>query len=294
MNLIWKFVVCVVATLTFAIMYQMAAKGSATAYAQSYYVDSVSGNDSNNGTASTSPWKTLGKVNATSFAPGDTVFFKAGSTFFGYLAPATSGNSSASIRFDMYGSGAKPVIDASGVADPIGGEGAAAVQIYGKEYLEFTNLEVTNNPVIDTTLGRVPDNKDSYRLGFLIANGNIGRTLNHIVIKDCVVRDISRNIPYQRLLLAAAEQEYFKGRVIQESWRYVHTARVEGVHHHRRNLVLLKASHERFFLAGLCERPIIHGHHRLDYRVGQDWTKDCKRNGAVRRSRCWTQRMSRG
>lgn len=197
MKLVWKFVVCVVATLTFAILYQMTAKGSATAYAQSYYVDSVSGNDSNNGTASTSPWKTLGKVNATSFAPGDTVFFKAGSTFFGYLAPTTSGNSSASIRFDMYGSGAKPVIDASGVADPIGGEGVAAVQIYGKEYLEFTNLEVTNNPVIDTTLGRVPDNKDSYRLGFLIANDNIGRTLNHIVIKDCVVRDISRNIPYQ-------------------------------------------------------------------------------------------------
>src|SRR5262249_55044824 len=42
-----------------------------------FYV-SPTGNDANNGTDPLTPWKTLAKVNATVFAPGDTILFQRG------------------------------------------------------------------------------------------------------------------------------------------------------------------------------------------------------------------------
>ena len=42
----------------------------------SYYVDSVNGNDDNDGTSETKAWKSLEKVNATTFKPGDKLRFK--------------------------------------------------------------------------------------------------------------------------------------------------------------------------------------------------------------------------
>lgn len=44
----------------------------------SYYVDSVNGNDDNDGTSETKAWKSLEKVNATTFKPGDKLRFKRG------------------------------------------------------------------------------------------------------------------------------------------------------------------------------------------------------------------------
>jgi len=45
---------------------------SASAAGTNYYVDSVSGSDSNSGTSPTSPWKTLTRVQQQRFQPGDT------------------------------------------------------------------------------------------------------------------------------------------------------------------------------------------------------------------------------
>ncbi len=42
----------------------------------SYYVDSVNGNDDNDGTSETTAWKSLEKVNATTFKPGDKFRFR--------------------------------------------------------------------------------------------------------------------------------------------------------------------------------------------------------------------------
>jgi hypothetical protein len=44
-----------------------------------FYVDSVNGSDSNDGTTSSRAWKTLDKVNSTTFNPGDTIYLAAGS-----------------------------------------------------------------------------------------------------------------------------------------------------------------------------------------------------------------------
>ncbi len=44
------------------------------AYATSYYVDNLQGNDSNVGDRR-NPWKTIAKVNNTPFNPGDKIYF---------------------------------------------------------------------------------------------------------------------------------------------------------------------------------------------------------------------------
>lgn len=57
----------------------------------SYYVDSVNGNDDNDGTSEAKAWKSLEKVNATTFKPGDELRFKRGCSWSGLLSPKGSG-----------------------------------------------------------------------------------------------------------------------------------------------------------------------------------------------------------
>lgn len=75
-----------------------------------YFVSYTDGNDSNNGTSISTPWKTLSKVNATSFAAGKKIAFKAGDSWAGTLTPAASGTSGNPIIYGAYGVGEKPKI----------------------------------------------------------------------------------------------------------------------------------------------------------------------------------------
>jgi len=72
-----------------------------------YYV-SPSGNDSNNGTSTSTPWRTLAKVNSFPFGPGDTVLFQRGGEWHEVLNPLVDGRASNPITFADYGTGNKP------------------------------------------------------------------------------------------------------------------------------------------------------------------------------------------
>src|SRR5579871_5989459 len=74
---------------------------------QTYYV-SPSGNDLNNGLSAGSPWKTLAKVNSSSFQPGDNVLFQRGGEWRESLTVPSSGAAGNPITFADYGTGAKP------------------------------------------------------------------------------------------------------------------------------------------------------------------------------------------
>lgn len=82
-----------------------------TAPAAVYYV-SPTGNDSNNGTSQTTPWRTLARVQqfSSSAVAGDQVLFQRGGTFVGQLSWYSSGTSAANITLGAYGTGALPVI----------------------------------------------------------------------------------------------------------------------------------------------------------------------------------------
>jgi len=76
-----------------------------------YYVDATLGDDSNPGTI-TQPWKTISKVNSSSFSPGDNIYFKRGEVWREQLTVPSSGSDGNPITFGAYGSGNKPVISA--------------------------------------------------------------------------------------------------------------------------------------------------------------------------------------
>jgi len=75
-----------------------------------FYVDSVLGSDTNSGTSETSPWRSLAKVNSTTFEPGSVIHFRRGRTWTGGLHISDSGTQAEPIIFTTYGSGGRPVI----------------------------------------------------------------------------------------------------------------------------------------------------------------------------------------
>src|SRR4029079_3550287 len=85
------------------------AFGSA-AMGATYYVDATNGNDTKDGQSTATAWKTIAKVNSSSFAPGDQILLKRGEVWRESLVPPSSGASGNPIRFDAYGSGEAPTL----------------------------------------------------------------------------------------------------------------------------------------------------------------------------------------
>ena len=77
--------------------------------AKQYFVNSISGKDSNTGTGSGSPWQSLAPVHAAAFMPGDTINFACGSGWNTGLEINDSGTPEKPIVFRAIGNGEKPV-----------------------------------------------------------------------------------------------------------------------------------------------------------------------------------------
>jgi hypothetical protein len=78
--------------------------------AATYYVDATGGNDSNDGLSAAAAWKTVAKVNAGSFSPGDQILFRRGQVWNEGLISPSSGASGNPIVFDAYGTGEAPTL----------------------------------------------------------------------------------------------------------------------------------------------------------------------------------------
>jgi hypothetical protein len=81
-------------------------------FGATYYVSST-GNDNNSGLTTSLPWKTIAKVNASTFKEGDEILFKKGDTWRETLTVPSSGTSGRPIIFGAYGTGVNPVMDGS-------------------------------------------------------------------------------------------------------------------------------------------------------------------------------------
>ena len=139
---------------------------------KTYYIDARGGNDSASGLEPSSAWKTLEKVNETTFQPGDRILFKAGETWEGQLWPKGSGSEGKPIVIDRYGEGADPYIKGNVKA-------GAAVYLYNQEYWEINHLEITNTSDVKGD-----------RQGICFENKDAG-TLRHIYIKNCNIHDVT-------------------------------------------------------------------------------------------------------
>jgi chitodextrinase len=152
---------------------------AAQAAGTTYYVDSVGGNDANSGTSSGSPWKTLSTVNTMTFSPGDIILLKAGSVFTDqYLDLKGSGSSGNPIVVDMYGTGAKPLINFGNTS--VGGEGFG-VRLKNVSYWEINNLEIASGQY----------STDMRRHGVLVVGEGTGAgDFYHIYLKNLYIHDV--------------------------------------------------------------------------------------------------------
>lgn len=148
---------------------------SFTLFATDYYI-AADGNDSNNGTSTSAPWKSLNKLNAyfSKLKPGDRVFLRRGDTFYGSINITRSGTAGAPITIGAYGSGEKPVVSGFTTVSSwrnIGGniwESTDAVS-----NLPYTNLVVVDG--VNTPMGRYPNEGYLY---FQSHNGTSSITSN--------------------------------------------------------------------------------------------------------------------
>jgi len=163
-------------------------ENSAKATGVSYYVDSENGNDDNDGTSETKAWKSLEKVNATTFKPGDKLRFKRGCSWSGLLSPKGSGEKGNPITIDAYGDvkDGRPVINGDSWCGDKGDDLEnrvfnTAVYFYNQEYWEITSIEVTNHT----------KTKDDHikKYGILIMGQDAG-TLHEINVKNTYVHDV--------------------------------------------------------------------------------------------------------
>jgi hypothetical protein len=146
----------------------------------SYYVDGQAGDDAHDGTTPTQAWKSLARVNARMFQPGDQLLFKAGTQYSGQLKPQGSGKMEGSqaltITIGMYGTGAKPRID---------GDRAFldTLLLRNVEFWDVKDLEITN-------LGT---NRQPWSTGVRIVADGFG-TMRHIHLANLFVHKVNGDL----------------------------------------------------------------------------------------------------
>jgi hypothetical protein len=131
--------IIIIVTLSVLLLISLSANPGTT-----YYVDATGGNDSNSGLTEALAWKTIAKVNASSFSAGDSIFFKRGETWRETLTVPSSGSSGSPITFGTYGTGEKPRILGSNLMT-----GWAAYE--GSGASTWTATEQTGVSAIDDT-----------------------------------------------------------------------------------------------------------------------------------------------
>ncbi|WP_245375770.1 S-layer homology domain-containing protein [Paenibacillus eucommiae] len=123
-----------------------------------YYVSSSTGDDANDGLSAERAWKTLNKINISTFRAGDSILLKSGDAWNEPLVLKGSGSKEYPITVSSYGSGDKPVISWNA---PNGGSVVTgynlshwtikglAVNILTSSTLSWSNITVGINVIYD-------------------------------------------------------------------------------------------------------------------------------------------------
>ena len=140
-----------------------------------YYVDSLNGSDQNDGLSPEAAYQTLEPVNQIVLSSDTKILLKAGSVFFGTLAPVRD-DGEGFIEIDRYGEGPDPIINGNG--------NFSAVNLHNLSYIKISNLEVTN----------VAPEADRTRCGVYSECGGIqtpGGNFREIYLNNIYVHDIT-------------------------------------------------------------------------------------------------------
>ncbi|MBA2611908.1 MAG: T9SS type A sorting domain-containing protein [Bacteroidetes bacterium] len=135
-----------------------------------YYVDDVSGNNTNSGTSLAAAWKTIQK-SANSATPNSTVYIKAG-TYHENVVINVNGTVNNPITFRNYQSDIVMI-------DGVGTAGNTLLSISNKNYLNFLNLIIQNKTVNNAQ-------------GILVETTGLG-TSTMLSFKNIVIKNINWN-----------------------------------------------------------------------------------------------------
>ncbi|MEW1860212.1 carbohydrate binding domain-containing protein [Streptomyces sp. NPDC088194] len=136
---------------------------------RSYYVDCAATTDGN-GTLSR-PWNSLTDANAHTYHAGEALRLMRGTTCTGTLSPKGSGSAAAPFTISDYGtSSARAVVDGDGAPN--------AVYLYNEQFIQLTNLEITDQAAPGTN-----------RRGVEVVAQDIGAARNYL-LSHLYVHDI--------------------------------------------------------------------------------------------------------
>ncbi|MDP3072873.1 MAG: glycosyl hydrolase family 28 protein [Opitutaceae bacterium] len=185
-------------------------------WAATYYVSS-SGDDAGSGTAQATAWRTLAKVGAATFAPGDSILFQRGDTWKnGTLTVSSSGSADAKITYGAFGAGAKPVIAQEGTAGigvMLSGKRHVIVQDFDVRrgeggvrcLVDSAHIEILRIDVADSRGSGIVIKQSSYVLvdgctvtragnNGILMHGSAGEPkVNHCTVQNCIVSDLRSN-----------------------------------------------------------------------------------------------------
>ena len=184
-----------------------AAEATSRSAGITYYVSTLHGKDTNNGTSESTPFYSLQKINDLTLQPGDKVLLECGSVFTdGYLHLfGQSGSAEAPIVIDQYGEGSAPVIDTNGQGIWYQNYGyrldstshkyqdyvSSSILLYDTEYIEINNLEIVNKaPKIENTYNA----QDVMNRTGVAAVAQDKGTIEHIYLNGLNVHDVIGNV----------------------------------------------------------------------------------------------------
>ncbi|MEO6682138.1 MAG: hypothetical protein ABIN48_04870, partial [Ginsengibacter sp.] len=133
-----------------------------SSYSTDYFIAS-NGNDNNNGTSQSSPWRTIDKLNSFSsnMQAGDRIFFRRGDTFYGGIKDPMKGRQGSPLTYGAYGSGQKPLITGfASVSNWVNKGGNIWESVDPVSSLPNLNLVLING--VNTPMGRYPNGDASY------------------------------------------------------------------------------------------------------------------------------------
>lgn len=129
-----KKALCVILSIVF--MFTCFILPSSAADGTVYYVDSVSGSDSNLGTSADSAWKSVENLRSLKLTAGDSVLFKCGGIYqCDCLSLTCSGTKDSPIVISSYGEGQKPLLRTDAKGD--------ILRLIDCSYVTVSDLEMT-------------------------------------------------------------------------------------------------------------------------------------------------------
>jgi hypothetical protein len=148
-----------------------------------YFVDPA-GDDAASGRAPAAAWRTLERVNATSFRPGDQILLRAGGAWTGQLALRGDGAVGVPIELGRYGDGPAPSINGNGAR--------AAVYLENQSHWIVRDLDVSNCVAPCGSLDD-PGTSRAARVGILVVASS-GAPVRDVTIAANAVHDVAGNV----------------------------------------------------------------------------------------------------